>query len=125
MLIKVFDEELKLAIEYWQREYDDAWRIIDRFEVPEDREKRGVFFTALYAMREELARREGCEHCVVNDWERKPLATWETSFDNWTTEKHEMRIEGYKKDFAIGSSQGHQGPEFEIHFCPKCGKKLD
>jgi len=113
MNIRVFDEELKLAIEYWQREYDDAWRIIDRFEVPEDREKRGVFFTALYAMREVLARREGCEHCVVNDWERKPLATWETSFDNCTTEKHEMHIEGYTVSPAMKDLSNMQVLGFE------------
>ena len=78
---------------------------------------------AVEALKELLSRRCGCEYCAGDCYERKPLAKWDTYFDNWVREEHETRIDDYEGEYFVSSSPG-EGPGFEIHFCPICGRHL-
>lgn len=84
-----------------------------------------LFMVALSVISDAIQRQDGCKYCAVNDWEREPLATFETTFDNWIAEKHEVSIEDCKGEYSIISSPGCPGPSFDIRFCPICGRQLD
>lgn len=66
-----------------------------------------------------------CEYCCVKSWNRKPLAKWGTSFDNWLKQDHEIGIADYSDGrFEMTSYPRREGPTFEIHYCPVCGRHL-
>ena len=114
-------DRLKENIEYLEEVIDDcSTRSMVRDEALKD---IPAFTTALAALLDALKRAEGCEYCAANDWERKPLAKWETYFDNWIKEDHETSIGDYDGEYFVSSSPG-EGPGFDIKYCPMCGRKF-
>lgn len=83
-----------------------------------------LIMVALSVISDAIQRQDGCEYCCTNDWERKPLSTFETSFNNFETEEHDIGIDDYEGGHRIASTWGNNGPSVDVRFCPSCGRNL-
>ena len=84
-----------------------------------------LFMVALSVISDAIQRQDGCEYCCTNDWERKPLSTFKTSFNNFETEEHDIGIDDYEGGYRIATTIRCNGPSFDIRYCPACGRKLE
>lgn len=120
--------DINAAIEYFEdygKEYEPVSNNVPKYIVDDLNEQAQLYRTALAALRDALQRQEGCEYCCTNDWERKPLSTFEISFNNFETEEHDIGIDDYEGGYRIATTIGCNGPSFDIRYCPACGRKLD
>lgn len=123
--------DLKAAIDYFNEMIDGldeflGLRLGDKYKhfVQRVVENKAIHQTALSALREKQERGQGCKYCAINDWERKPLATFNTYFNNYEEEQHEIGIDDYEGGYRIASTLGNSGPSVDIRFCPSCGRPL-
>ena len=119
--------DLQAAIEYFEtysKEYQPVSNSVPKYILDDLNEQTQLYRTALSALRDVQARQKGCKYCAINDWERKPLATFNTYFNNYEEEQHEIGIDDYEGGYRIASTLGNNGPSVDVRFCPNCGRNL-